>query len=396
VRLAFRPLQIFAYDATFRPHVPFAPEFPQTLRETLAGGERVATARRQMELPDRNLEIFSVGLATGWSPGPCAFLLAQRTGPATAVVSWSQAVDSLPLLAGLIAAMWVASGPIVRRVRGLTDAVKRSAASRYAAVVPETGSDEITALARAFNEAGREVREQITQLEARDRTLREFLANTTHDVMIPLTVLQGHLAHLQQTDTSDPARVSVLVRALQEAHYMASLLHNLGAAAKLEAPDQLVQWHPIDLNALIERVVERHRPVAGPAGIAIDFAIPEARIVLEGDVTLLEQAVSNVVHNALRYNRRGGHVAVVLDQIARRDTAFSLRVIDDGPGVPEEQLARLTERRYRDEAARQRDPNGLGLGLAIAREVAEQHGLRLNIRRAEAGGLEVEFRKEPA
>jgi signal transduction histidine kinase len=304
-------------------------------------------------------------------------------------------LGAAPLVVGLVAIMWFATGPLVRRVHALTEAVKRSSASQYEIEVPETGSDELTDLARTFNEAGARIRAHLAELRERDRTLRQFLANTTHDVMIPLTVLQGHLTALARDDAAAGATAQTsLVGAVQEAHYMASLLHNLGAAAKLEAPEQLVQRHPVDLNALVERVVERHRPVAVPAGTAIEFAVPEARIVFEGDVTLLEQAVSNVVHNAVRYNRPGGHVAVVLDAITGAPGAFSLRVLDDGPGVPDDRIARLTERRYRDDQARHRDPNGLGLGLAIAREVAERHGLALHLRRSDQGGLEVEFRHE--
>lgn len=393
-----RPFQIFVYDAAFTAHVPSAPSFPAELRAALARGDRIASTRARVDAPhvpdapQFPLEVLTVALKTEWADGPCAFVLAQRTGVPSTLASVDQVVSTAPLVLGLIAVMWFASGPLVRRVRTLTDAVKRSSASHYEISVPEVGSDEITALARAFNEAGTEVRAHLAQLEQRDRTLRQFLANTTHDVMIPLTVLQGHLTALRDSATGASAAQASLVGAVQEAHYMASLLHNLGAAAKLEAPDQLIQRHPVDLNALVERVVERHRPVAAPAGVSIEYAVPDLPIVCEGDVTLLEQAVSNIVHNAVRYNRAGGHVAVVLDRLGDDTGHFSLRVLDDGPGVPDEKLERLTERRYRDEQARQREPNGLGLGLAIAREVAERHGLVLHLRRSEAGGLEVELR----
>jgi signal transduction histidine kinase len=295
-------------------------------------------------------------------------------------------------MGGLIAAIWIASGPLVRRVRALTAAVRRSADARYEVLVPETGRDEITDLARAFNEAGAAVRGHLATLERRDRTLREFLSNTTHDVMIPLTVLQGHLSAMRKTLVEGRAiEPDVVVASLQEAQYMSSLVHNLNAAAKLEAPEQLLQRHAVDLNALVERVAERHRPVARAVSVELNFAVPEQQITIEGDETLLEQAVSNVVHNAVRYNRPGGHVAIVLDTLGAPRNGFRLRVVDDGPGVPDEKLARLTERRYRDEAARQRDPNGLGLGLAIAREVADRHGLQLRIGRSDRNGLEVEF-----
>ena len=170
---------------------------------------------------------------------------------------------------------------------------------------------------------------------------------------------------------------------------MASLVHNLGAAAKLEAGETHVERHPVNLNELVERAIARHRPVAGPRGIEINGAVPEPALWTSGDVTLIEQAVSNAVHNAVRYNRPGGHVAVVLEPAD--GASFRLRVFDDGPGVPDDQLARLTERRYRADDARTRAPGGQGLGLSIAREVALRHGFALDLRRSEAGGLEVQL-----
>jgi signal transduction histidine kinase len=90
------------------------------------------------------------------------------------------------------------------------------------------------------------------------------------------------------------------------------------------------------------------------------------------------------------------HVAVLLDEEA---PGFRLRVVDDGPGVPDGELARLVERRRRGDEARQRHPHGLGLGLHTARGVAERHGFRLELRRSEHGGLEATLSgplREPA
>ena len=209
--------------------------------------------------------------------------------------------------------------------------------------------------------------------------------------MIPLSVLQGHLSALER-ETLGAGGVSrdTVVGAMGEAHHIGSLLHNLAAVAKLESPDDVTPRHPVDLGALVERVVERHRALARPAGVTIEYSVPEPPVVVQGDVTLVEQAVGNVVHNAVRYNRAGGHVAVVLEQ-GPPPAGARLRVIDDGPGVGEAELARLTERRYRDDSARQRDPTGLGLGLSIAREVADRHGMTLRIQRVEPTGLEVAF-----
>jgi two-component system sensor histidine kinase BaeS len=121
--------------------------------------------------------------------------------------------------------------------------------------------------------------------------------------------------------------------------------------------------------------------------VAIAFVVPDAPVFVAADITLLEQAVSNVVYNAVRHNSAGGHVAVVLD--AATTDRFSLRVIDDGPGVPADELAQLSERGFRGGAARTRSPEGLGLGLDITSRVAGLRGFELRFGPSEHGGLQV-------
>jgi signal transduction histidine kinase len=291
----------------------------------------------------------------------------------------------------LLAIVLLACLPIVRRVRSLTESVKQSADSRYEVPVPVRGKDEIAGLASAFNEAGVAVRTHLTALERRDETLRDFIANTTHDVMMPVTVLQGHIAEIKRRiDEGEPVDSKIVTSCHREADYVRSILHNLAAVAKLEGADYQTRLDPLSLNRLVDRIVSRYRSIAKVEDIGLDFSVPAKDLFVSGDMTLLEQALGNVIQNAVRYNRRGGHVAVLLEP-ETDGSAFSLKVIDDGPGIPQPELARATERAFRGEAARARNPAGLGLGLHIAREVAARHGFGLGLRPSEYGGLEVEI-----
>jgi signal transduction histidine kinase len=377
-------LRIWAFDEGYRPADPEAPAFPQSIKDALAAGEEAPLADTMGE---SGRPLVAIGMRTGWDGGPCAVILATGAHPPDPPLGGLLTTASLLALAFLIA-VWLTTGSAVRRIRALTEAVRRSSAAHYETPVGPQGGDEIGELAGAFDEATAQVRAHVARVESRETTLRSFVANTTHDVMLPLTVLQGHLAALQRAAAEGRADAGLVQDASEEAHYMASLVHNLGAAAKLEAGEPHVERHPVNLSELVERAVARHQPIAGPRRIEIGTAVPEPPLWTVGDVTLIEQAVSNVVHNAVRYNNPGGHVAVVLEPAHDR---FRLRVFDDGPGVPDEALARLTERSYRAGDARTRSPGGQGLGLSIAREVAQRHGFEMSLRRSEAGGLEVEL-----
>jgi signal transduction histidine kinase len=375
-------MEAFTYDAAFTPIQPSAPRFPDDLKAAIADD---TVASRWLHTDGRRLLLVAVRLED--ETIPCRFVLSRRPAGTRDA---SLLVGGLAIAGTFLLAVLVAAGPVVRRIRRLTSDVRRSAADRYATPVGAQGRDEIGQLAQAFNEAGAELRSQLAQLEARERTLREFVANTTHDVMHPLTVLQGHLVALRRAiEAGEPPPRDVVLSAIEESHYLGSLLHNLGSAATLEAGTPGVQHLPVHLQPLLDRVIGRHRPVAALKNVELNDASPEPPLWVDGDVTLLEQAVGNLVQNAVRYNDAGGHVVVLLEEV--RDGRFSLRVIDDGPGIPDEEIARLAERSYRGDAARQRNPDGLGLGLHIARDVATRHGFSFDIRRSEYGGLEVEI-----
>ena len=381
-------IELWAYDASYKSANPRAPALPAELQAALVNGAEYASRAQRGE----NQDGVEFAMRMPWTEGPCAVMFARRpdAGGLGAVrdILWS----SLALCAVLLAAVLFAAGPIVERVRKLTVQVKHSAATRYASAVDETGSDEVTELARAFNAAGDDVKTNLETVEKRERTLRGFVENTTHDVMLPLTVLQGHLTTVRRRIEAGSMPDKELVRdALEESHYLTSLLQNLAIAARLEGAELPIVRHPVDLNALVERAVARQRPIATQKGVAVEFGVPEEAIRIEGDVTFLEQMLSNVIHNAVRYGKDGGHVAVLLEPRGDAGAAFALRVLDDGPGIPDDLRGRVVERAFRTDDARSRHPEGLGLGLAIAKDVAERHGLAMVMRRSSAGGLEVEF-----
>jgi signal transduction histidine kinase len=285
----------------------------------------------------------------------------------------------------------LAAGPIVRRIRRLTEAIEEAGGPDYQVDQETDSADEIGELARAFNTAGARVSETVSQLEARDRALTEYIANTTHDLAIPLTVLQHRLSKLQKQLEGDDRLHDMADSAMEEAHYIASLITNMGAAARLDRTGDELTVHACDLADLVERVVSRLEPLAEQKEIDLNWAAPPDGLDAQCDSTLVEQALSNFVQNALQYNAPGGHVSVILERAVSKTagTGFELRVIDDGPGVPEDTLGQLTERSFRADEARTRQPGGQGFGLSIARRVCELHGWELALGNRVEGGLEV-------
>jgi len=374
--------RLFAYDARFESDNPASPTFPVELARQLEAGDEVAASRSE---DHRRAQ---VAVRMPWDDGPCAVVLMRAKGPP----SWFSAAVLMPaFLVALVVIMvaLLAAGPIVRRVRQLTESVRKLGSDAEAPIEVD-GRDEIAELGAAFEQSRQTIQSQLASLRDRETALRNYIANTTHDVMLPLSVLQGHLVSLQQRiEAGESLGAKAIVPSIEEAQYLGSLLHNLNAAARLESTEGLAHHDTIDLNRLVERVVDRHKPVATRKQISLEMAVPERPVEVRGDLTLLEQALGNLVQNAVRYNRAGGHVAVALHG---HGDDWALDVIDDGPGIPEEDRARVLRPSFRGGEARTRHPHGMGLGLHIVDDVAKRHGLSLTLGETEGGGLTVTLR----
>lgn len=355
------------------PHRPPGPHVEPPVIEAVADGPlglQLAVGERSA-LPT-GLFTSAVGVAarTGWG-GACDYVVVRgSTAPGfLGSVLPASPVWIAPIL--LVATvMWLAVGPTVRRIRKLTRDV-REGAQRVAL----DGDDELAELSRAFDVARNALAAEVYARRTSEQALRDFVANTAHDVRIPLTVLQGHLTTLEQG--SDP---EALKRAMHEAHYLGALLGDLAAHARMDDDPAPVA---VELADVVERVVGRHLPIARRAGIELAHGSPGEPVVVRADPTLVEQALSNLVYNAVRHNTHGGHVAVTLDVEGQ---GFRLAVVDDGPGVAPDELARLTERGYTGTEARGRE--GQGLGLAIVDRIARQHRWRFVLQESEQGGIE--------
>jgi signal transduction histidine kinase len=381
------PFEFFPYGEDYLGSSTASPRFPEELRHRFRAAPPVREAMSTYESSaGTGLQIARV---TGWTPGPCAILLF-RMQPLP-----NHRLTSLALFGGLFlvcfAVAVLAGYPIVSRVRRLSQAARESARQDYTAMAPIRGSDEISALAFVFNEAAADIRKRAVDAADREEALRRYVANTTEDVAQPMAALEARLADLESRRDLPPAAQEQLRHAVREAHRLVSRLTNLASVAALRKSGDRTTREPVDMKALVDRVVDRHGPLARALDVRISHVIPAQSVMFPADPALIEQAVTNVVANAVLYNHPGGRVDIELKGY-ERDGRFSLRVTDTGPGVSDEEYAGLTaNRRFRGDEARTRRPGGRGLGLAIAREVTDRFGLRLDLRRPSSGGFEVEM-----
>lgn len=321
------------------------------------------------------------GGAVAWHTG--------REGPcATIVLRWSRDVERrddlwwlsmgnlalVTTLASLIAFLLLVR-PIARRIRRLANAAERVGTADYASPGPST--DDLGVLARVLDEAHDRVRADQEAEVARRRALEQHLSNVAHDLRTPLASLQLRLESMPAVEGVEDALGDVV--------YLTMLTQNLHLAAHLEGlsgrPDARA-----DLGSIARRVTARFGVIGRRRGQAVDGATPDAPVWVVAEAVHVEQAVANLVHNALVHTPAGSHVAVV---VAVGESGFTLTVSDDGPGIAPEALERLLARHGRGSDARTRHGEGQGLGLAIVAEVCDRAGWMLDFAARDGGGLVV-------
>ena len=377
------PFEYFAYDTEFSPTSTAGPSFPREFKNKLKASNEPVTA----PWTSPSGTGVQVVRATGWAPS-CAYVLFRlRPNPNLTTERWTLYGSMVVLI---FAAAVLASFPVAGRVRKLAHAARESARAEYAAMAPVKTRDEIAALAHDFNEAGADIRRRQVDVKDREETLRRLMANTTDEVAKPLAAIAGRLGMIEnsgQLSADDRARVQ---QALRDTHELSAHLHDLMAAATLRMTIQSQATDVVDLTAIVSSVVSRFEPFARGAGVTIAPHIPNAPVTIDGSTALVEQAISNLVDNAIRHNRAGGRADVTLERAG--DRQFVLRVRDNGPGVPEEHLQKLNGiARFRGDEGRSGRPGQLGLGLAIVREVGDRFGIKWAFRNVPSGGFEAEL-----
>ncbi len=271
-------------------------------------------------------------------------------------------------LAALLA--WVAFSPAHRRLRALEAAAGRLGDGDLTARAPEDGADEISRVSAAFNQTADALAAQIRRATHEQEVRRQLLADVSHELHTPLTAIRGYVETLRMPDVpiteADRARFLAIVD--DEAVRLERLIGELLDLAKVDAGGQSLRQDVVPIEALWARLRDRHGPDAARAGIGLAFDGTSHTVT--ADAGRLEQALSNLVANALRFTPSGGEVRVSAH--AQQDGGTRFDVADTGVGLSADECARVFDRFYKHDGSRSR--GGAGLGLSIVRAIAQAHG----------------------
>jgi signal transduction histidine kinase len=383
------PFEYFAYDEDLSPSSVAGPRFPDAFKRAMRTSppERIVTGTYSNALGTG----VQTAVVTRWSPGPCSVLLFRQLDPPNRLAA--RAGLFVAIYAACFLITYVAAAPTAARIRNLSQQARNSTRNDYAAMVDIKGSDEIGSLGAVFNDSAGDIRQKAADIRDREEALRRYVEHTTEEVAPPLAALEDHLVSLGGGG-DDPR----LRHAVREAHRLTMALRNQAAVTKLRGVTDSSPRESIDLSKVVRDLTASRRALAAACEVTIDVGKvggsdmgASAPVIVQADPLLIEQAIANVLDNAIIYNNPGGSIRVELSPYdhGRR---FRLLIADTGPGVTDEEFAGLTaNKRFRGDESRTRRPGGRGLGLALAREVADRFGMQLDLRQPAAGGFEAEF-----
>ena len=231
----------------------------------------------------------------------------------------------------------------------------------------------------------------ISHIEEAEQQRSDFVANVSHELRSPLTVLAGFIETLQHSARDDAAaRDEFLGIMARETRRMTRLVNDLLSLSKVEANERIRPRTRVSLSEVLHATLAALRPQIEDAGIDIRFTdLPDADPI-PGDRDQLVQVFANLLENALKYGGAGGRIDIIMSRRAEvpgiTGPALEVSVTDYGEGIDPLHLPRLTERFYRIDTDRSRQKGGTGLGLAIVKHIVNRHRGRLLVTSSRGAG----------
>ena len=312
---------------------------------------------------------------------PPLWLAVQNIGPTLGIAAVGL------LVTGAVVGAFIIFAPSRRRMRSLQDAARALGRGETGARAVATGGDEVTELARAFNDMATSLEQRTQALVTVDESRRRLLADVSHELMTPLAAIRGYVETMSMDSVriDDPTRRRYLGIVADETERMEHIIGDLLDLARVEGGAGQWKNEPVSLVSLFERVEQRHEPVLRARGVTMTTSVSEDAATVTGDPNRLEQVLQNLAANAVRHTPAGGFVKL---STRRANGDVDIVVEDTGRGIPDEHVPHIFDRFYKVDSARTGTdvPSGSGLGLSIVQAIVHRHGGRISAANGPGGG----------
>ncbi|MGQ8875299.1 sensor histidine kinase [Paenibacillus sp. TSA_86.1] len=314
-----------------------------------------------VEATPNGLGTVLLGLPVRTSNGTRAMFLETLSPPAAAaVIQWGTIFATSSLAAGSLIIL-IASMYLVRPIKTLTQATKRIAAGDFNVKLNIKQSSELGTLARSFEDMMKDL-QQLEQMR------RDFVANVSHEVQSPLTSISGYAQALKKVELPDQERGRYLDIIISEAKRLSKMSDSLLKLSMLESQSHQLQLTTRDLDEQIRRVIVALQPQWSARNIRFELDLQKVQVKADHDQ--LNQVWTNIISNGIKFSEDNGLIHVRMERDIRHVT---VRISDDGIGIPAEDQKRIFERFFKADRSHSRKYDGSGMGLAITKQIVSLH-----------------------
>jgi len=222
------------------------------------------------------------------------------------------------------------------------------------------------------------IREDAARL---DRMKGNFIAITSHELRTPLGLILGHSTFLREiVGVEYREQLDTIIRS---ATRLKEIIESMTSVDNVQNGTSVVQRRAVSVRKILQEQIQRIQPELAPKNLNLRADVSQHDLMVEGDAEKIGSALSNLLKNAVTFTNPGGHVFVVAEQLPGY---VKVSVIDNGIGIPAKDLPHIFERFYQVESHLTRKHGGMGLGLSVARMMAEMHGGSLSVESVEGKG----------
>jgi signal transduction histidine kinase len=283
-------------------------------------------------------------------------------------------------IVALVVSIIIVSGLTRRLVKPLVDmknSAKAIASGDYSLKVIVDGDDEVSDLGRSLNSLGRDLEQFVLKTNKMEKLRRDFVANVSHELRMPITIIQGYNQAILDGTVTDPEDIKKYRQLINnETERLERLINELLEISRLQRKEN-EELEPVPLGQITENVVNMMEVRAKKRDIRLESYIDDSLMVM-GNGDRLFQLVMILGDNAMKYSPDSSSIVFQVMQNGKKGTV--LTVSDHGCGIPEEDIPYIWERFYKVDKSHSRNIPGTGLGLAIAKEIIRIHKAKVQVR----------------
>ncbi|WP_103069392.1 sensor histidine kinase [Aquimarina sediminis] len=280
---------------------------------------------------------------------------------------------------------------IYRRVRKIYDDIEMLEVDT---IEDSPVTTDMKTLIKEVEKFAKQRKTEIETLKIREAYRKEFMGNVSHELKTPLFTVQGYVLTLLDGAMNDPAILDkYLNRANKGVERLIYIVNDLDMITKLETGDLNLNYTNFDIVELVQSVFDLYEMKASKKNIALTFDMNyEEPILVHADKERIQQVLSNLIVNSIKYGKEDGTTEVSVEDLIRNKTI--IRITDNGEGIAQAHIPRLFERFYRVDKSGSRKEGGSGLGLAIVKHIIEAHHERIYVESDYRVGSEFSFTLE--